>query len=321
MSIKIDVIVPIYNGEKYIDNLRLNFENQLFKEFRVIFVDDGSTDRTPDLLDKLTGQAKFENIVLHQENKGLPGARNAGIRVATAEWIVFVDCDDDILPEYILYMYEAMERSKQDMGYCHYHTLTESNKRDKYKAGDLSYSVKKATDVMYMHYTKHWIGPWSLIFRREWLKANKLEFDERCILFEDNILITTAIALSNNICEISNKLYLYYKRSNSLMNGCDARKLNIAFDGLMRMSESLKIINSEPSRKYFTIGQARFALALSRRAARQLALPEFKVYANTVQYKQFKSQEKNMLLQHRIAGYILSLSPTLFYWIMRLSEN
>ena len=95
---EISVIVPVYRVEKYLNDCIDSILAQTFTDFELILVDDGSPDGCPALCD--VAAAKDSRIrVIHQKNRGLSGARNAGLDAAEGEWIAFVDSDDMLLPQ------------------------------------------------------------------------------------------------------------------------------------------------------------------------------------------------------------------------------
>ena len=90
---KISVIVPVYNVENYLVQCVESIINQTYKKLEIILVDDGSTDNSGKICDEL--QTKDERIkVIHKINGGLPDARNAGLDIATGEFLMFSDSDD-----------------------------------------------------------------------------------------------------------------------------------------------------------------------------------------------------------------------------------
>ena len=100
---KISVIVPVYKVEKYLDKCVESIVNQTYKNLEIILVDDGSPDNCPAMCDEWA--EKDERIrVIHKENGGLADARNAGMDIATGDYIGFVDSDDWIEPN----MYEVL---------------------------------------------------------------------------------------------------------------------------------------------------------------------------------------------------------------------
>ena len=94
----ISVIIPVYNGEKFLRDCLDSVLNQTYKNLQIILVDDGSTDSSGQICDEYA--ARDSRIqVMHCENAGQAEARNRGIKAATGEWIGFVDDDDIIEPD------------------------------------------------------------------------------------------------------------------------------------------------------------------------------------------------------------------------------
>lgn len=90
---KVSVIVPIYNVEKYLDRCMESLLNQTLKDIEIIMVDDGSPDNCPQMCDEYAKKDRRIKVV-HKKNGGLSDARNAGLKVATGEYVAFVDSDD-----------------------------------------------------------------------------------------------------------------------------------------------------------------------------------------------------------------------------------
>ena len=90
---KLSVIVPLYNQEKYIEQCIKSIQNQKIEGLNIIVVDDGATDNSGRICDALA-EKDSRISVIHQENKGLAGARYAGIKFSNSEYVTFVDADD-----------------------------------------------------------------------------------------------------------------------------------------------------------------------------------------------------------------------------------
>lgn len=105
---KISVVVPVYNVEKYLERCVKSILDQTHKELEILLVDDGSTDASGSLCDEL-GRADERIRVIHKANGGLSDARNAGLAVAEGEFVCFIDSDDWIEPETLQKAVEAME--------------------------------------------------------------------------------------------------------------------------------------------------------------------------------------------------------------------
>lgn len=105
---KISVVIPVYNVEKYLEKCVKSILNQTHKELEILLVDDGATDASGSLCDELAkGDERIR--VIHKANGGLSDARNAGLAVATGEYVCFIDSDDWIEPETLQKAMEAME--------------------------------------------------------------------------------------------------------------------------------------------------------------------------------------------------------------------
>lgn len=106
---KISIIIPVYNTEELIEKCIRSCISQTYGDIEVIAVDDGSTDSTPQILDRLAGESDRLRVI-HQDNAGSSAARNAGIRSSAGEYLGFVDADDYIEPD----MYEKLVRMVSD---------------------------------------------------------------------------------------------------------------------------------------------------------------------------------------------------------------
>ena len=113
----VSVIVPIYNVEKYLPRCVESIINQEYKNLEIILVDDGSPDNSPQICDEYA--KKDTRIkVIHKENGGLSDARNAGMKMATGEYVSFIDSDDWIDSKFISLLYEGIKKSGADVAEC-----------------------------------------------------------------------------------------------------------------------------------------------------------------------------------------------------------
>lgn len=105
-KVEISVIVPIYNVEKYLKNCLVSLENQTFKNFEVILVNDGSRDNSQRIAEEFCKENQNFKLI-NQENKGLGGARNTGIKFSNGKFLFFLDSDDSLTPDALEKMYDA----------------------------------------------------------------------------------------------------------------------------------------------------------------------------------------------------------------------
>lgn len=97
----ISVIIPAYNAEETLERCLWSVRQQDYPEFEVILVDDGSADKTGEICDRAAAEDPKIRVI-HQENLGVSGARNTGLREAAGEWILFLDADDALAPGALL---------------------------------------------------------------------------------------------------------------------------------------------------------------------------------------------------------------------------
>ena len=111
MEPKVSIIIPVYNVEPFLARCLDSVVGQTLRGIEIICVDDGSPDRSIDILNRYAAQDDRIRVI-SQENRGLGGARNRGFDAATGEFILFVDSDDWIDPAYCERLYEAAREAE-----------------------------------------------------------------------------------------------------------------------------------------------------------------------------------------------------------------
>lgn len=115
---KISVIVPVYKVEKELTRCVESLLHQDYSDFEIILVDDGSPDRSGQIADSFAEAHPNRVRVIHQENKGLSGARNTGIRAAKGQYLSFIDSDDFVEPNMLSVLMEQMKKTDADIAVC-----------------------------------------------------------------------------------------------------------------------------------------------------------------------------------------------------------
>ena len=122
---KLSIIVPIYNVASYLRKCVDSLLTQDISDYEIILVDDGSPDECPQICDEYA--EKYDNIrVVHQKNAGLSAARNSGIKIATGDYIMFVDSDDYLQPNVLGALLEQVKRDNLDVLRFRYQNVRES---------------------------------------------------------------------------------------------------------------------------------------------------------------------------------------------------
>ena len=111
----ISVIVPVYNVKSYLSACLDSILNQDFDSYEIVVVDDGSTDGSGELAEQYASRHTDKIRVLHQENQGLGGARNTGIKDAKGEYVAFIDSDDWIKPNMLSTLWKEIQQTGADI--------------------------------------------------------------------------------------------------------------------------------------------------------------------------------------------------------------
>ena len=115
--IAVSVIIPTYNAAPWLTELFNGLDAQSFRDFEVIFINDGSTDETANLLDSYA--VERSNVkVIHQPNRGVAIARNTGLDAAVGKYVAFVDADDAIAPTYLEKLVSLADSLDLDIAFC-----------------------------------------------------------------------------------------------------------------------------------------------------------------------------------------------------------
>ena len=129
----ISIIVPVYNVRQYLPTCFGSLKKQVYQNCEFIIVDDGSTDGSGVACDEFA-KTEPRARVIHQENTGLSGARNQGIKEAQGEYIAFLDSDDAIEPDYISYLFSLARKYQATISICGLKEITLKNKAILYAA-------------------------------------------------------------------------------------------------------------------------------------------------------------------------------------------
>ena len=146
MNERISIIVPVFNVEKYIERCVKSIENQSYRNLEIILVDDESPDRCPQICDEYA--KRDERIkVLHKKNGGLSDARNAGLDVATGEYIAFVDSDDWVETDFIETLYRNAESENADISIIGCTLVWDNGRKKQLSNEDEYYLFDKETAI------------------------------------------------------------------------------------------------------------------------------------------------------------------------------
>lgn len=214
MTPKIDIIVPVYNAKKYLAKCIRSIQKQTFTDWRLILVDDGSTDGSSEICDKFCTPGGDKRIsVVHQKNKGLIGARMTGIANATSEFIAFVDADDLVEPEMLQKLLETQMQYSADIVSCGCKTLSrrgwiKSGQRQKQDSVFISMGKEEAVRMASALTS---VSMWGKLYRRSIFEEAQDSLETIPAIFwgEDTMINAAVFGNANTVVRISDELYDY----------------------------------------------------------------------------------------------------------------
>lgn len=275
--IKYSFIVPVYNTEKYLKKCLDSLVNQTYKDFEIIVVNDGSTDKSSSIISKY--QKKYKNIiVIDKENEGLSMARNRGVQKSSGKYIIFVDSDDYVSNKLL----EEVDKKIDDSDILRFQIATEDEDYTKINEyHEEGFESMCGYDAFKNLSSYHFVEPaWCYVIRKNYYIENKFSF-KKGVYHEDFGLIPYVIYKARKVKSIDFIGYYYIQRNGSIMNNNDYKKtVKKAFD-MLEQYKTMRLFAKNINRKnnlddYFLSYISNSVIV----KARELKKDEKKVYIN-----------------------------------------
>lgn len=275
--IKYSFIVPVYNTEKFLKKCLDSLVNQTYKDFEIIVVNDGSTDKSSNIISKY--QKKYKNIiVIDKENEGLSMARNRGVQKSSGKYIIFVDSDDYVSNKLL----EEVDKKIYDSDILRFQIATEDEEYTKINEyHEEGFESMCGYDAFKYLSSYHFVEPaWCYVIRRDYYIENKFSFKKN-VYHEDFGLIPHVIYKARKVKSIDFIGYYYIQRNGSIMNNNDYKKtVKKAFD-MLEQYKTMRLFAKNINRKnnlddYFLSYISNSVIV----KARELKKYEKKVYIN-----------------------------------------
>lgn len=234
----VSIILPVYNVERYLPKCLDSLVNQTLKNIEIIIVNDGSPDNSNIIIDEY--QKKHSKLikVLNQKNQGLSDARNNGLKLATADYVVFIDSDDYVDYNMIEKLYNKIIDDNADVIICGNRVVDEK--------GNII-SCTYPNNFNYSNLTERTIFgnmcAWNKIYKKSLICDNKLKFRSK-VWYEDIDFSYKILTLSKKTSFLEDNLYNYLLREDSIMNSQKANRnleLILAFDEMINYSKNKHI--------------------------------------------------------------------------------
>lgn len=230
---KISVVIPVYDGEKYIGDTLDSVINQDFDDYEIIVIDDGSTDNTSRIVLEKLDNTDVPSKMIYEENMGVSIARNGGIAVADGDFLVFVDGDDYILPNHLSSLYDE----NYDFSMIQY---VEKNGEKLSKPFKIDKDELSVHEFMEMEFKMEMpFKFFQLIYKRDLLLKNNVLFEPFIVYGEDTEFAHKILGCSDKIRVCNEVTYYYNQHEDSAVNTTNFKRFQVvcAFE---RVAEFLK---------------------------------------------------------------------------------
>lgn len=221
----ISIIVPVYNTERYLSKCIDSILGQTYENIEVILVDDGSSDKCPQICDEYAGKDSRVKVI-HKENEGVSSARNSGLDIAKGDFIGFVDSDDYVRIDMLNHLRQIQLEKQVDLicfGYSKESKrgeLKEVTLLEKYYENvSLDASMELAFPGLYHSDNIEYLSVsiWNKLYKRDIIGKYNIRFDENLRKAEDLIFNITYLMNSKSIYTICESYYFYCFSEDSIM--------------------------------------------------------------------------------------------------------
>lgn len=254
-NIKVSVVVPIYNVEKYIDRCLTSIVNQTLKEIEIILVNDGSTDNSLQVAIKYQKADKRIKII-NKKNGGLASARNTGMEEVTGKYVLHVDSDDFYEIDMLEKLYNNAEQNKADIVICGYFTeyINDGYVIDNIVPEVCTSDKNEISDIIYYLNDKGMFNlVWNKLYNSEFIKRTGVDFPEFATTGQDLFFNVELFKHINKISMIKDKLCHYMKYDGeTLVAKYHANMYEIAMNRYLKTKELFDFynMNSEKEKQW-----------------------------------------------------------------------
>lgn len=238
----ISVIVPIYNAQEYLQELLDSINSQVFDNYELILINDGSSDDTEKICKKnLERNSKIRYY--KKKNTGVSDTRNYGIEKATGKYVCFVDADDVLSENYLNDLVDAISSKDYGLSCCEYKEFSEKI----FNEEDCSISIEKheyvGEDRYQLIYSKYRGYLWNKMFIRDVIIDNNIKFDKNIFMCEDMLFIFEYLKCIDKVICVNKKNYNYRIVDNSASKNIKNMKWFSIFNMLDKLIHDKTIYN------------------------------------------------------------------------------
>ncbi|WP_096156440.1 glycosyltransferase family 2 protein [Bacillus sp. FJAT-45066] len=239
----LSVIIPAYNVTNYINKTLESLLNQKSYGFEIIIIDDGSTDNTFQKAKDILVNSKIPYKILQKTNGGVSSARNYGLEEAEGEYVVFLDGDDYVAPNFAELVCNCIKNEQPDVICWGFNIVDEDNRVimnyfDKYNISFESISgINLLKNMILEEKVKIWTG--SVAYKKKFLFDNEFKYTEGCSNGEDQEFNLKVLVKAKKVFFINDTLSFYLQRPSSISNSSNIKKYD-SINAMRRANEFMK---------------------------------------------------------------------------------
>lgn len=321
---KVSIIIPIYNVDLYLDKCLYSVVNQTYKDIEIILVNDGSTDRSLEIAEGFA--QKDERIVLYsQVNGGLSAARNTGMRLASGDYILFLDSDDWLSLDAVKWMYERILQDKADVLCCR-------SQFENLIRGKIAPSRLKTLDILSGHNIlkdalltlNFHTSAWAKMYKRNFLLENQLSFKDG-IVNEDTLFSIQTACIATKVSFINNICFHILEREGSISRSSQERLFRDMDIALTQAKEFL-ITHGRWDTEIEELFYARYVKSMLYnllQIAQRLPFSEYEriynICINETSYLEYSKHVNLLSSLHQIL-YHASKSPRMLFFLVKMAN-
>lgn len=307
MTPLISIIVPVYNISMYLEKCIESLLSQSYKNIEIILVNDGSTDKSPQICDRYKS---FSNniIVIHKVNSGVSEARNSGIENANGAYICFVDGDDYVDKNYVSDMYTVAAKENVDIVTSNAYKIWDNGKKIELLTNNIplnDYFIKTGTETLSdMLYGKTcYASCWGKLYKREIFDT--IRFPDLS-MGEDSYTMYHCLLKANKVAHLHSPNYFYMQHQQSVMH---TKNFDKFYDYIKLSDGFINIVNSKYPELFLPavnrLIENNFWVYMKMRHYPEKYKTQLQhIISNIKKYRKYAIKDKNVAIRTRIACLI-----------------
>ena len=218
----ISVIIPVYKVEKYLCRCVDSVLEQTYTNMEIILVDDGSPDNCPVMCDEYARQDSRVKVI-HQENAGLSGARNAGIDMAQGQWLAFVDSDDYLAADFLERLYQACVDTGSSLSVCRWEYVHGETIPEHGTGETRVYTGREMLANLYVPDGSYFVVAWNKLYRKELFEDIRYPLGR---IHEDEATTYRIYDKVKKAAYVDRSLYDYFVTPVSITRGFNPKRMD-----------------------------------------------------------------------------------------------